>query len=754
MLDITAIDFASIYERIEVIKNNFYEDLLGQLNQRIVLEEIFPLIKQAETMAQKYAVVITNPPYLGLRSIGDITLSYIQDNYPDSKNDFFAVFIEKATRMAHKWGRVALVTAESWLSLSSFEKIRCKLLNTTTINCMAHLGENAFDAGFGTVAFCLTNSKIANYMGTYHRLTDLELSTDKESAIITADEKYIYIAKQDNFHNIEGSPVSYWVSNTLFDCFQKHTPLGSIAEPRQGLTTCDNNRFMRFWHEVSLPSLDFGCKSTDETQQGTYKWFPYNKGGEPRKWYGNNEYVVNWQYDGKEIIEFVASKYVSYSRTVKNIPYYFQKGLTWSAIAKRYAVRAYDEGFIFADKGQAIFANDEKYYYLCGLLNSKYTDEILKIISPTLDFNCGYIKKIPIIQEDTVKNQVEDIVKESISLSKSDWDAFETSWDFKMHPLVAMRLSGAYAWGDEVPVAKLSSAYKSWEMLCEGRFDKLKANEEELNRIFIDIYGLKDELTADVLDKDVTVRKADLQRDIKSLISYAVGCMYGRYSIDGEGLAYAGGTWDNSKYSSFMPDKDNCIPITDEEYFEDDIVGLFCKWLKVVYGEKTLEENLDFIAKALGNKGSTSREIIRNYFLNDFIKDHIKTYQKRPIYWLFDSGKQNGFKALCYMHRWNADTIGNMRVEYLHRMQRVYDKEIERMQEVIDNSRDNKEISAASKRKEKLQKQIKETKDYDALVAHLALSRIDIDLDDGVKVNYDKVQTAPDGKKMQILTKI
>ena len=317
----------------------------------------------------------------------------------------------------------------------------------------------------------------------------------------------------------------------------------------------------------------------------------------------------------------------------------------------------------------------------------------------------------------------------------------------------------------------ISDKYEQWKEECEQRFLKLKENEEELNKIFIDIYGLNDELTPDVADKDITVHRVydskddvpesmkgsnyvrTLHDEIVSLLSYAVGCMFGRYSLDVDGLAYAGGEWDESKYKTFIPDADNCIPITDEEYFEDDIVGLFCAWLKKVYGEDTLEENLDFIANALGNKGKTSREVIRNYFLTDFIKDHIKTYQKRPIYWLFDSGKQNGFKALVYMHRWNADTIGNVRVEYLHRIQRVYEKEITRMQEIIDNSHDNKEISNATKRKEKLQKQIKETKDYDAKIAHLALSRIDIDLDDGVKVNYEKVQTA-DGKKMQILAKI
>ena len=318
----------------------------------------------------------------------------------------------------------------------------------------------------------------------------------------------------------------------------------------------------------------------------------------------------------------------------------------------------------------------------------------------------------------------------------------------------------------------ISEKYAAWQAECEERFQQLKKNEEELNRIFIDIYGLQDELTPDVADKDVTVHRVFTSHDdvpesmkgsnyvrtmrdeIVSLISYAVGCMFGRYSLDVEGLAYAGGEWDESRYKTFLPDEDNCIPVTDEEYFKDDIVGRFVEFVRTVYGSDTLEENLDFVANALAGKGSTSREVIRNYFLNDFIKDHIKTYQKRPIYWMFDSGKQNGFKALVYMHRWNADTTGNVRVEYLHRVQRVYESEIARMQDTIDNSSNAREVSAAQKRKDKLTKQLKESKDYDAKIAHLALSRIDIDLDDGVKVNYEKVQTGQDGKKIEILAPI
>lgn len=318
----------------------------------------------------------------------------------------------------------------------------------------------------------------------------------------------------------------------------------------------------------------------------------------------------------------------------------------------------------------------------------------------------------------------------------------------------------------------ISEKYAAWQAECEERFQQLKKNEEELNRIFIDIYGLQGELTPDVADKDITVHRVfdskddvpesmkgsnyvrTMRDEIVSLISYAVGCMFGRYSLDVEGLAYAGGEWDESRYKTFLPDEDNCIPVTDEEYFKDDIVGRFVEFVRTVYGSDTLEENLDFVANALAGKGSTSREVIRNYFLNDFIKDHIKTYQKRPIYWMFDSGKQNGFKALVYMHRWNADTTGNVRVEYLHRVQRVYESEIARMQDTIDNSSNAREVSAAQKRKDKLTKQLKESKDYDAKIAHLALSRIDIDLDDGVKVNYEKVQTGQDGKKIEILTAI
>ena len=719
-------------------------DIHGEVE---VSERLRHLISIGEALSQKYHSVVTNPPYLGLRSIGAKTLEYIQEFYPNSKNDFFAVFIERALAMTLPIGHIGMVTAESWLSLSSFEKMRVEVLSGTTITTMAHLGEGAFDAGFGTVAFTILKKYVGNYTGTYFKLNDIEDGDWKERIILQKTKQYCYYAKQQDFDYVPGMAVSYWVSSRIFDTFTKYPSMNDIAEPRQGLTTCDNNRFMRFWYEVPFMNIGLGFTSTDMTIEASQRWFPYNKGGEPRKWYGNNEYVVNWQHDGQEVKEFVASKYVSYSRTVKNIPYYFRKGLTWSAIAKKYAVRAYNEGFIFADKGQACFVEESNYYYICGLLNSKYTDTILAIISPTLDFNCGYIKKIPVAIEEKNKNYINTMVKENIEISKKDWDSFETSWDFEMHPFIRIDRSKAIS-GGTFAVANVAHYYEEgleancpieasflmWKAECNARFQQLKENEEELNRVYISIYGLQEELTPEVEDKDMTVRLADLQRDIRSFISYAVGCMFGRYSLDVPGLVYAGGEWDTSKYKTFQADADAIIPICDDEYFEDDIVGRFVKFVEVVYGKDTLEDNLKFIAYALGGNG-TSREVIRNYFINDFYADHVKIYQKRPIYWLFDSGKKNGFKCLIYMHRYQPDTIARIRTDYVHEQQARYRTAIEEIEKRIDSVSSSEKVKL-NKKLNTLRDQDEEIHTYEEKIHHLADQMISIDLDDGVKHNY------------------
>lgn len=738
------------YTRFSAYLNNI-ESSAGQIDLfttswlNDTLPQMVQLTKQAEIMSNKYAVVCTNPPYMN-RLEGQLK-KFVVDNYKAYSGDLFSVFIYRNFDYCKVDGYSAFMTPFVWLFIKTYEALRTYIIDTKAITTLVQMEYSAFEeATVPICSFVLKNGR-ATENALCFRLSDFKggMEVQKQKVLEAIDDKnsgYFFESKQRNFSRIPGNPIAYWVSQQFIDVFDKGIKLGEFSKPRQGMATTNNDKFLRLWYEVRNSNIGFGLENLEETV-GNKKWFPYNKGGEYRKWYGNNEYVVNFKNKGKEVCDYIdATSSVNSKGRVINREHYFHESITWTMISSsKFGVRYSPQGSIFDIRGSSIFLKGEKIFYLLGLLASSVVWEILKFLSPTISFEVGVVAQIPIIiNENQFPNIISD-VKSNIQISRADWDSFETSWDFKKHPLICCEED------------KVSVAFEMWSKECDERFNLLKANEEELNRIFIDIYGLQDELTPEVEDKDVTVRKADLQRDIKSLISYAVGCMFGRYSLDEDGLVYAGGEWDNSKYDTFIPDEDNCIPITDEEYFEDDIVGLFCAWLKKVYGEDTLEENLDFIANALGNKGKTSREVIRNYFLTDFIKDHIKTYQKRPIYWLFDSGKQNGFKALVYMHRWNADTIGNVRVEYLHRIQRVYEKEITRMQEIIDNSHDNKEISNATKRKEKLQKQIKETKDYDAKIAHLALSRIDIDLDDGVKVNYEKVQTA-DGKKMQILAKI
>ena len=723
------------------------ENSAGQLDfsTTIWLNDILPLMlqltKQAQIMSRKYVVVCTNPPYMN-KLEGQLK-KFVVDNYKAYSGDLFSVFMYRNFDYCKVDGYSAFMTPFVWMFIKTYEALRKYIICTKAISTLVQMEYSAFEeATVPICSFVLKNGRPTEKALCF-RLSDFKggMEVQKQKvleAIGNKDCGYFYEAVQLDFNIIPGTTIAYWISKNMLRAYDTGKNIGEIAFPKTGMTTGDNNRFLRMWFEININNAKFDVNSAKEAQRSGKKWFPYCKGGGFRRWYGYNEYLVNWFNDGYEIKNNIKSNGLK-AASVRSENMYFKPLITWSAVTSGLFSCRYCFGGALFDSGGSSISVPQNAYYLLSLLNGKIGQYILDISNATINYQPGDIAGIPVIFDQV--EQVELNVQLNIQISKTDWDSFETSWDFKRYPLAS------YA------TDKISMAFEMWSKECDERFNQLKANEEELNRVFIDIYALQDELTPEVEDKDVTVRKADLQRDIKSLISYAVGCMVGRYSLDNDGLAYAGGDWDDRKYKRFIPDKDNCIPITDEEYFEDDIVGLFCAWLKKVYGEDTLEENLDFIANALGNKGKTSREVIRNYFLTDFIKDHIKTYQKRPIYWLFDSGKQNGFKALVYMHRWNADTIGNVRVEYLHRIQRVYEKEIARMQEIIDNSHDNKEISNATKRKEKLQKQIKETKDYDAKIAHLALSRIDIDLDDGVKVNYEKVQTA-DGKKLQILAKI
>ncbi|MEA5093233.1 hypothetical protein SDC9_37700 [bioreactor metagenome] len=723
------------------------------------------LSQQAKIMSKKYAVVCTNPPYMN-KMEGHLK-DFVINEYKLYSGDLFSVFMYRNFDYCKSNGYSAFMTPFVWMFIKTYENLRGFIINSKSVTTLIQMEYSAFEeATVPICSFVLKNGK-ENQPGYYFKLSDFKggMEVQKQKVLEALADKncgYFYETNSENFSKIPGSPIAYWVSEKVLNVFENAKNLKIYGDTRQGMATSDNNRFLRLWHEINIIKLGLNCENVGEALAIHKKWYPYNKGGGFRKWYGNIEYTINYENDGFEVKEYATSLYKTASRTIKSISEYFKPCLSWSKISSgSIAFRFYPKGFVFDVAGCCIFyKSKEKMLYDFAFINSKVSKNILSVISPTLNYEAGHIASLPILDVDN-KSQIVDIVQQNISISKTDWDRFETSWDFEKHPLIKYRQYNAL-WGEPVGNEKqefknngsIELSFKSWQTITESQFTQLKQNEEELNRIFIEIYGLQDELTPEVADKDVTIRKADLSRDIKSLISYAVGCMFGRYSLDKDGLIYAGGDWDATKYRTFEADRDNIIPITDEEYFEDDIVGLFVVFVKKVYGAETLEENLDFIANGLGNRGNTSREVIRNYFLNDFFNNHCKIYQKRPIYWLFDSGKADGFKALIYMHRYDENTIGNLRVDYLHKMQRIYEREIIRMQETIDNSTNTREVAEAEKRKDKLTKQLKEAMEYDVKIAHLALARIAIDLDDGVKVNYEKVQTGTDGKKLEVLAKI
>lgn len=771
-------------------------DISGEMNLfdsfgiEATQQRLQELVAVGEVLAQKYEVVVTNPPYMGSSGMGAKLSAYVKQNYPDSKSDLFAVFIEACHDITAKNGYQAMITQQSWMTLPSFYNLRRKIIEKNNIINLLHLGSHSFNEISGevvsTVSFVVSCDKIQCYFGKYKDLQNG--NSEEEKMIDFLSDSKTYVAKQDDFQLVPNMPIVYDSSIKSLEPFSKMQPLKSTVIAKPGMQTSDNDRFLRLWFEVELSKIGYGLEH-ELAKKSSYKWFPYNKGIGYRKWYGNNDYIVNFFNDGEELKYWLihnpkdpGTKH--WSRNMRNYEYYFQEGITYTAIGQKFSARLNGKGYLFDTKGPTMFGKNLE--CVCGYVNSKVFDLYNRMLCKQMTKSGDSVNLAP-FEYNSSCLEAEKVVHQNISLSKSDWDAFETSWDFTKHPLVVNSdqcivnsessantqlttnhsslatsgqcivnsdsLANTQLTTNHCSLTTIAQAYQRWEEETNARFAQLKANEEELNCIFIDIYGLQDELTPEVEDKDVTVRKADLQRDIKSLLSYAVGCMFGRYSLDVEGLAFAGGTWDDSKYVTFKPDEDNVIPITDEDYFEDDIIGRLIAWLKVVYGAETLEENLHFIADALGTSGDTARQKIRNYFLKDFFKDHCKIYQKRPIYWLYDSGKQNGFKALIYMHRYNADTSGQVRAEYLGKMEETYESEINRMQDIMDNGA-GREVALAGKRKEKLQKQLHECRDYDAVLGHIALASIAIDLDDGVKVNYVKVQTAKDGKLLPILAKI
>lgn len=784
----------ALYARFDEIQNESVTSIYT--DEALGLRSI---VNVAKAMAQKYHVVITNPPYMGASNMNPKLNDFIKKNYANYKSDFFSAFVIHCSEMAKKSGYCGFFTPYVWMFIQSYEKMRNYLYTQATIETLIQFEYSAFEEATVPVCTFIFQNRHVQKKGCYLRLVDfrggMEVQRQKTlEAITNHDCGFYYEQSTDNFSKIPGSPVAYWVSKGLLLAFTSGTMLGKLADSKQGIATANNNKYLRLWYEVSIVNVKFDAKTHEEASLCSEKWYPYNKGGAFRKWYGNNDFVVNWQNDGFELRN-------DKKAVLRNRDFYFKSSVTWSDItSSSNAFRYKPIGHLFDVTGMSVFSNDLS-YYLLAFCNTKVVQELLKIIAPTMHCQCGDVANIPVISDEEKREEIERISHENISYSKNDWDSFETSWDFKRHPLLQ------YAGFTPQMIAKeesngylilngIADAYRHWEQACDDRFNQLKANEEELNRIFIDIYGLQDELTPEVEDKDVTVHRIfDTKDDVPesmqgsqyirtkrdevvSFISYAVGCMFGRYSLDVEGLVYAGGNYD-SKYcrwirqfgdkateeidengnlihggwagctlweydgvkkdgkwipASFAPDADNIIPICDDEYFEDDIVGRFVKFVEVVYGKETLQENLKFIADALGGRGQP-KEVIRNYFLNGFYKDHCKTYQKRPIYWLFDSGKKNGFKCLIYMHRYEPDLLARIRTDYVHEQQSRYHAAIADLESRIDHATTAERVKL-NKTLKVLTEQEAEIHEYEEKIHHLADCMISIDPDDGVKNNY------------------
>lgn len=719
LIKISVKDFAPLYTRFAEIENG------SELNRDPALEILLPIVRCADLLSRQYDAVVTNPPYMGGKGMSNSLRQFVSEKFEPYKSDLFSCFVVRCTEMCSSRGYLGFLTPYVWMFIQSYEDMRNFIYANKTIETLIQFEYSAFEeATVPICTFALRNSKVAK-KGCYLRLTDFRggMEVQREKALEAISNHacgFYYESDSDNFAKIPGSPVAYWVSEKFIRCFENDL-IGTFADTRNGITTGANETFLREWFEVPFIKIALNISSSKEAAISTKKWFLYNKGGSRRKWYGNNEFVVDWENNGFKL-KTQTDSFGKIHSVLRSPQYYFKECISWSKISSGdISFRYFPKGYIFDVAGCcAFFKKESNFYQIFAFLNSKIAQNILQILSPTLNYEVGHIASLPILP--SIPDSVVPVVQSNIAISREDWDAFETSWDFKRHPLIRK-------------VDTIEEAFLAWEKECAERFRQLKANEEELNRIFIEIYGLQDELTPDVEDKDVTVRKADLVRDIKSFISYAVGCMFGRYSLDADGLAFAGGEWNESKYKTFPADKDAIIPVCDKEYFEDDIVARFADFVKAVYGAENLEKNLKFISRALGGKEENPRKVIREYFIKDFFADYCKIYQKRPIYWLLDSGKKNDFKALIYIHRYKPDTIARLRTGYLHEVQAKYAADAESLEKALtagaggNQTQMKKELSALKAKQEEMHV-------FEEKIHHYADIRISIDLDDGVKHNY------------------
>ncbi len=723
------LNYSMLVNRLAEINSTVFEDLISISNQRICQDVLYPYVRIAEILSMQFDAVITNPPYIGNKFLPGDMRTFIEKNYKNYKSDIFSAFMVRSLKMCKPHGHIGMLTPYVWMFISTYEELRKKVLSETSITSLVQLEYNAFEAACVPVCSFTLEKGARTVGGEYVRLSDFRGPDVQGPKVVESVSNpncgYRYSMQQEDYSLIPGSPIAYWIDKRILECFENGSRVDSFAYPKQGLATADNNRFLRLWFEVDMHKVGLSIPSREDALKSGLKWFPYNKGGGFKKWYGNNEYLVNWENDGFEICNFRDDKGKQKSRP-QNMEWFFKQGLSWCKItSSSFSMRFIPQGFLFDVAGCTLFVDEKDIYYVLGYMNSKVNAYILGLISPTLNYEVGHVGSLPIVFSDIYRDEVEALVRENIRLCKEDWDSYENSWDFKKNPLIAK--------------GKLSEIYSEYSRKKQDDFIQLKANEERLNEIFADIYGAGDVINPTADNDSIIIGVADYTQDMKLLIAYAVGCMFGRYSLGRDGLVYAGGTWDSSLYSIFAADADNIIPICDDDYFEDDIVHRFEKFVSVAFGEENLEENLSFIAAALSYEG-TSRQVLRQYFINEFYGDHCDLYTsrgagKRPIYWMFDSGKKNGFKCLIYMHRYQPDTIARIRTDYVHEQQARYRTAIADLEQRLANASTGERVKM-NKKLTTLQAQDVEIRTYEEKIHHLADQMISIDLDDGVKKNY------------------
>ena len=769
LIKVENFDYDSFDKYLDECKERYVGSLTGEIWKENVYSLMKQIVKTAKILKNKYHIVCTNPPYLN--KYNPKLKKFVEGNYKDYKGDLFSVFLVRVFDFLVEDGYSGWMTPMVWMFIKTYEELRKYIILNKSIVTLIQMEYSAFEEAVVPIcSFILKNGK-EKEKGLYFKLSDFKggMEVQNQKVLEALENKncgYFYEANEKNFEKIPGMTIGYWASENLLKSFEKNEILYDYSISSSQNVTGNNEKYLRFYWEVETNKISKNSK-----------WIFYAKGGRYRKWTGNLVDLVNWTEEARE-------KYrKGHSSQIIPENFWYKKGITWGLITSNEpSFRILPEDSTFDKGGSSIFIKDnENFNYILSLLNSTVFTYIVKFFNPTINFQVKDIRSIPLKFER--KKEVDKIVKEILKISKYDWNTFETAWDFKISPLVNFERyveefdnvkigengNVENKKIDKSKIILIDQAYSQYKEFTNNQFLKLKENEEELNRIFIDIYGLQDELTSDVSDKDITIAKIfdtddEINHEIKGnsyvltkenvvkqFISYAVGCMFGRYSIDEEGLVFAGGEFDKNKYSKFIPDEDNCIPITDSEYFSDDIVTRFVEFVKTIYGEETLEENLKFIAQALSNKNDAPKDIIREYFLKSFYDDHLKRYKKRPIYWLYDAGKKNGFKALIYMHRYNEQTTAKVRIGYLHELQKHYERRASFLKDEIESNNNRKK---AEKELKKIKSQLDECKQFDEKMNHLASEYISIDLDDGVKVNYEKVQTGRDGKKYEILGKV